>query len=328
VNVGGLLSFDHDTVRDVVEVLLHPSIAVKVLVWEVIHPTVVCAPSACDTVGVLQLSVAVAVPKAAFNVGLFGLPQINKVVPVAVINGACKSSVHVTVLDVLAVFPQPSTKVQLLVCERLHPVLVTGPSVCVIVGVPQASVEVAEPNAASKAAGDKLQPGVNVVPFAVIEAVLSNVHVTVLDVVEVLLQASLAVNVLVWDLPQLLLCKAPSENVTVVGPHASVAVAVPSAAVISVAAGLHPRASDVPVAVRFGGVRSAVQETVREIVDVLPQPSIAVNVLVCDAVQPVVLTAPSDDVIVGVLHPSVAVAFANAVLIAPAVGLQPSVVLE
>ena len=89
-----------------------------------------------------------------------------------------------------------------LICERSHPVLVMGPSVCVTVGVLHASVELAEPNAASIAAAVRLQPGLNVVPLAIIVAVLSEVHVTVLETVVVLLHPSLAVNVLVCDLPQ------------------------------------------------------------------------------------------------------------------------------
>ena len=127
-----------------------------------------------------------------------------------------------------------------LVCERLHPVLVMGPSVCDTVGVLHASVELAEPNAASIAAAVGLQPGLNVVPFAIIVTVLSEVHVTVLEVVDVLLHPSLAVKVLVWDRPQPVLCKAPSINEIVGVPHASVAVAVPNAAVIAVDVGLHP----------------------------------------------------------------------------------------
>ena len=68
--------------------------------------------------------------------------------------------------------------------------------------------------------------------------VLSDVHLTVLDVVAVLLQASLTVNILVRERSQLLLCTAPSLEVIVTAPHASVAVAVPSEA--SGLAGLHP----------------------------------------------------------------------------------------
>jgi hypothetical protein len=106
---------------------------------------------------------------------------------------------------VLAVLPQPSTIDHDLVCERLHPVLVIAPSVCVTVGVLHASVDVAEPNAAFNAAADGLQPAFNVVPLAVIVTVLSKVHVTVLETVLVLLQPSLAVNVLVCDRPHPLL---------------------------------------------------------------------------------------------------------------------------
>jgi len=84
-------------------------------------------------------------------------------------------------------------------------VLVIVPSVCVTVGAPHASVAVAVPNAAFNVADVGLQPALNVVPLAVIVTVLSKVHVTVLETVLVLLQPSLAVNVLVCDRPHPLL---------------------------------------------------------------------------------------------------------------------------
>jgi hypothetical protein len=42
-----------------------------------------------------------------------------------------------------------------------------------------------------------------------------------------------------------------------------------------------------------GGVRSAIHFTVREVVDVLRHPSVAVNVLVLDLLHPSLTTAPS-----------------------------------
>ena len=76
----------------------------------------------------------------------------------------------------------------------------TGPVVTVIVGVPQASLAVAEPSAASIAADVGLHPSVDEVPVAVITGgVVLDVQVTVLDTVDVLPQASVAVNVLVCD---------------------------------------------------------------------------------------------------------------------------------
>ena len=72
----------------------------------------------------------------------------------------------------------------------------------------------------------------------------------------------------------------PSEEVTVGVPHASVAVAVPSAALISEATGLHARVNVVPPVVITGGVTSLVHVIVLEAVAELPQPSLAVNVLV------------------------------------------------
>jgi hypothetical protein len=152
----------------------------------------------------------------------------------------------------------------------------------VTVGVPQASVAVAVPSAASMAADDGLHPGVNVVPVAVIVGVvLSLVHVTVLEAVAVLPQASVAVHVLVCDLAQVPLT-APSTGVSVNVPQASVAVALPRAASIAADDGLHPRVTVVPVAVITGGVAAADQVIVLDVVAVLPQASVAVNVLVCD----------------------------------------------
>ena len=66
----------------------------------------------------------------------------------------------------MAVLPQASVAVHVLVCD-LAQVPVTGPSSGVSVIVPQASVAVADPSAASIADEDGLHP-VNVVPVAVI----------------------------------------------------------------------------------------------------------------------------------------------------------------
>jgi hypothetical protein len=73
--------------------------------------------------------------------------------------------------------------------------------------------------------------------------------------------------------------------VTVGVPQASVAVAVPNAAAIAADDGLQVNAPAV-VTVIVGGVRSAVHVIVDEAVAVLPQASVAVNVLVCEFEQP------------------------------------------
>jgi hypothetical protein len=77
-----------------------------------------------------------------------------------------------------------------------------------------------------------------------------------------------------------LLTTAPSEEDTVGTPHASVAEAEPRAPFISPVVGLHPRLNEPPVAVMTGAVTSAVHVAVREVVELLPQASVAVNVLV------------------------------------------------
>ena len=73
----------------------------------------------------------------------------------------------------------------------------------------------------------------------------------------------------------------PSLELIVGVPQASVAVAVPSAALISPADGLQPSVVVVPPVVMTGAViSSATHVTVRDAVDVLPQKSLAVHVLV------------------------------------------------
>jgi hypothetical protein len=160
-------------------------------------------------------------------------------------------------------------------------------------------------------------------PVAVITgAVRSSFHVAVREVVEILPQPSVAVHVLVCDLLQSPVT-APSDEVTVGVPQASVAVAVPSASFIVVVDGLHPRASAFPVAVSVGAVLSLVHVAVRAVVAVLPAPSVALNVLVCERLHPLLAIVPSVEVTLGVVHPSVAVAVPSAPFIVAVEGLQP-----
>jgi flavin-binding protein dodecin len=150
----------------------------------------------------------------------------------------------------------------------------------VTVGVPHASVAVAVPNARSIADAEGLHPSVKLFPeVEIVGAVTSAVQVAVRDAVEVLPQASIAVNVLVCDLLHNPVAAAVLA-VTVVEPHASVAVAVPNARSIADAEGLHPSVKLFPDVEIVGGVGSSAQVAVRDAVDVLPQASIAVNVLV------------------------------------------------
>jgi hypothetical protein len=110
---------------------------------------------------------------------------------------------------------------------RPQPELDILPLENVTVGIPQASVAVAVPNAPSIVAVDGLQPSARAFPLVVIAGpVTSAVHVAILAAVEVLPHASIAVNVLVCEREQILVTIAPSINVTVGIPQASVAVAV------------------------------------------------------------------------------------------------------
>ena len=72
--------------------------------------------------------------------------------------GGVRSTVHVTVRETIAVLPQASVAVKVLVCERVHDEVVILPSEEVIVGIPQASEAVAVPSATSIAVVVGLHP--------------------------------------------------------------------------------------------------------------------------------------------------------------------------
>ena len=108
------------------------------------------------------------------------------------------------------------------------------------------------------------------------------VEVMVLDITVLLLHPSVAVHVLVCMRSHPFDDIAPSTNVGVSAPQLSVAVADPSAALIAAADGLHAAGNGVCVTLIVGAIRSCVQVTVRVAVTVLPQASVAVNVLVCN----------------------------------------------
>jgi hypothetical protein len=140
-----------------------------------------------------------------------------------------------------------------------------------------------------------LQPNVKVVPVAAITgASVSTFQVTVrVTVVAGFPQSSDTLNDLVCDFVHVPLT-VPSLADTAPTEQLSVAVAVPSAAIISSAVGLQPNVKVVPVAVITGASVSSVQVTVRVTVSAgFPQASETLNVLVCDFVH-VPLTAPSE----------------------------------
>src|SRR6187200_3581943 len=130
-------------------------------------------------------------------------------------------------------------------------------------------------------------------------------------------------NVLTCEKLQPLEVTAPSANVTIGVLQAAVAVADPSAAVISEAEGLQPRVTRAGVIIIVGGLGALSQVTVLDVVAELPQPSTAVNILVCEEEQLLVDIAPSVAVILMALQPSVADAEPSAAVIADEAGLQP-----
>jgi len=129
-----------------------------------------------------------------------GLHPSGVLLPFTVIVGPVTSSVHAAVRDEVTVLPQASDAVNVLVCERKHPLLLTEPVVVVTVGVPHASVAEALPNAASIAALVGLHPSGASMPLAVSDGgAISSVQVAVLEVVVELPHISVAVHVLVCE---------------------------------------------------------------------------------------------------------------------------------
>lgn len=133
-------------VCDAVAVLLQASVAIHVLVLLYVLaqvPAVVTSVNVSD--GVLHKSLAVGIEKT----GGFG-QLIVKGSPTPLITGGVRSSVQVTVLDMVAVLPQPSVAVNVLVYDLLHVTAMTSSilPLCVIVVEPQLSVAVALPYAA------------------------------------------------------------------------------------------------------------------------------------------------------------------------------------
>ena len=157
----------------------------------------------------------------------------------------------------------------------------TSPSVTVTAGVPQAAVAVADPKAALISAAEGLQPRAGIAPVIIMAGGLGAlVQLTVVKVAAVLPQASMAEYVLVSEAEQEVVTIVPSLNDRVGVPQPSVADAVPRAAVIADEVGLQPRVVIAPDMVITGAVRSDVQLTVLVMVAVIPQASIAVNILV------------------------------------------------
>jgi hypothetical protein len=97
----------------------------------------------------------------------------------------------------------------------------------------------------------------------------------------------------------------PRAEVIAGEPQASVAVAAPGA---GTPVGLHPRLDPEGQKVKTGGAVSAVHVNTCVQVEVLPHPSVAVYVRVCERIHPSEDTEPRADVIDGVLQASVAVA--------------------
>jgi hypothetical protein len=131
-----------------------------------IHERVTILPKPVEqsaVLSVLPVDVTVGVPHASVASGVVAdgicaLQSISASAGQFTNTGAVRSLTPVTVREIVAVLPQASVAINVLVFDRKHPLLITSPSLKFIVGVPQASVAVAPSSAASTSEGDGLQP--------------------------------------------------------------------------------------------------------------------------------------------------------------------------
>ena len=219
--------------------------------------------------GVPQSSVAIAAPGAGTPPpGLHprfepGGQNVN--------TGDVTSTVQVNTCVQVAVFPQPSVAVYVLVCVLKQPFGITAPSDDVIPGVPQSSVAVATPGAGtlsglhprSEPTGQNVNTG----------GVTSTVQVNTCVQVDVFPHPSVAVYVLVCVLKHPSGITAPSDDVIPGVPQSSVAMAAPGA---GIPIGLQPRSEPRGQKVNTGGVTSTVQVNTCVQVAVFPHPCVAV----------------------------------------------------
>src|SRR6187551_115540 len=265
VNTGAVLSSTVITC-DAVAVLPQPSVAVNVLVtvYSLAHvPGVEASLVVMFTVP--QASLAIAVPKD----GVSG-HSIVAAAGIVVNTGAVLSSTVIT-CDAVAVLPQASVAVNVLVTVySLAHVPGVEASLVVMFTVPQASLAIAVPN--DGVSGHSIVAAAGIVVNT--GAVLSSTVITC-DAVAVLPQASVAVNVLVTVYS---LAHVPGVEASLVVmftvPQASLAIAVPNDGVSG-----HSIVAAAGIVVNTGAVLSSTVITC-DAVAVLPQASVAVNVLV------------------------------------------------
>src|SRR6267142_2206366 len=289
-------------VCDAVDVLPQSSVAVHVLVtlYEPAHAPFVVTSAKVSVNALPHASVAVAVA----NTGVAGQSMVV-VAGNGSITGAVTSCTLI-VCDAVDVLPQSSVAVHVLVTlyEPAHaPFVVTSAKVSVN-ALPHASVAVAVAN--TGVAGQSM---VVVAGNGSITGAVTSCTLIVCDAVDVLPQSSVAVHVLVTlyepaHAPFVVTSAKVSVNAL---PHASVAVAVANTGVAG---------QSMVVVAGNGSITGAVTSCtliVCDAVDVLPQSSVAVHVLVTlyePAHAPFVVT--SAKVSVNALpHASVAVAVAN-----------------
>jgi hypothetical protein len=213
---------------------------------------------------------------------------------VSVITGNSVSLVKLMVCEVVAVLPQASVAVHVLVIERSQPIPVSAASEKVAVRpVEQLSVTDAVPKAAAMSAAVGLHTGLVADVSVITGSSVSLVKLMVCVVEAVLPQASDTVQVLVIERSQPVPVSAASVKIAVRPvEQLSVTDAVPKAAAMLAAVGLHTGLL-AAVSVITGASVSLVKLTVCVAVAVLPQASVTVHVLVRERLQPVPVSAPS-----------------------------------
>src|SRR6476646_9110593 len=295
VNTGAVLS-STVIVCEAVAVLPHASVALNVLVRVY---SLAQVPGADASVEVMltapHASLAVGVPK----LGVKG--HSMEAAAGTEVNSGAVLSVTVIVCQAVAVLPQASVAINVLVrVYSLAQVPGAEASLLVMLTVPHASLAVGVPKDGVSGHSMVAATGTEVNTGAVL-----SVTVIVCEAVAVLPHASVAINVLVrvYSLAHVPGALA-SVEVMLTAPHASLAVGVPNDGVSG-----HSMVAATGTEVNTGAVLS-VTVIVCEAVAVLPQASVAINVLVrvyslaqvpgAEASLLVMLTVPHASLAVGV----------------------------
>lgn len=265
----------------------------KILLCEYVQPSEITLSVDTDFLTKPQLSFTGGDIPSAFSISILsGLHPRYIVVSFTVNSCAEVSTIHCTVLFAVSRLPQESIAMKLLVCARIHPVVTILSFKVVIHTIPQlSSAGGAFPNPSSITSGSGLQPSEIMVSVKLnTGAVVSTNHWIVLKAVSVFPHESVAMNMLLCERmhPLTTMVSLVVEKFTI-PQFSSTEGGKPNAICIAIESGLHPRFSRLSLTRKMGAMVSTNHCTVLKTVSLLPQESVAIKVLICVRMQPLVV---------------------------------------